>query len=58
MTILGDALSQAINAKNNDVNTYVWKGPKIDLNGHKTQPEVKLIDMDESKLQSCFDHCV
>ena len=58
MTILGDALSQAINAKNNDVNTYVWKGPKIDLNGHKTQTEVKLIDMDESKLQSCFDHCV
>lgn len=57
MSIIGDALTQAIDAKSNDVNSYVWKGPKKDINGRKVQDEIKLMDMSVEQLQAAFDHC-
>lgn len=48
----GDKLQQAIAASQN-VNTYVWKGPKV--NG--TQKEFKLIDQDAATLAQYLEHC-
>ena len=51
-TEFGDKLKQALEEGNN-INTYSWKGPKI--NG--IQKEVKLMDCSEEELQHHLDHC-
>ena len=53
MTVLGDKLGEALNAKANDINNYVWKGPKV--NG--VQEEIKLIDANFEQLQRFYNHC-
>ena len=46
MTVLGDKLKEALSDKANDVNSYVWKGPKV--NG--VQEEIKLVDAGYDQL--------
>lgn len=53
MTVLGDKLREAFNDKANDVNSYVWKGPKV--NG--VQEEIKLVDADYDQLKRFYNHC-
>lgn len=53
MTVLGDKLREALNDKANDVNSYVWKGPKV--NG--VQEEIKLADADYDQLKRFYNHC-
>ena len=53
MTVLGDLLTQKLAEKANDVNNYVWKGPKV--NG--VQEEYKLIDCSFEQLQKFYKHC-
>lgn len=53
MTVLGDKLGEALNDKANDVNSYVWKGPKV--NG--VQEEIKLVDADYDQLKRFYNHC-
>lgn len=53
MTELGDKLREALNDKANDVNSYVWKGPKV--NG--VQEEIKLVDADYDQLKRFYNHC-
>lgn len=53
MTALGDKLREALNDKANDVNSYVWKGPKV--NG--VQEEIKLVDADYDQLKRFYNHC-
>lgn len=53
MTVLGDKLKEAFSDKANDVNTYIWKGPKV--NG--VQEEIKLIDADYNQLRRYYSHC-
>lgn len=53
MTVLGDKLGEALNAKANDINNFVWKGPKV--NG--VQEEIKLVDADFYQLQKFYNHC-
>lgn len=53
MTVLGDKLAEKLAEKANDINSYVWKGPKI--NGY--QEEVKLIDASFEQLQKFYKHC-
>ena len=53
MTVLGDKLGEALNAKANDINNFVWKGPKI--NG--VQEEIRLVDADFYQLQKFYNHC-
>ena len=43
MGVLADKLSKALDEKNN-VNSYIWKGPKKNVNGQTVQEEVKLVD--------------
>lgn len=58
MTKLGEALQQAIDAKKDDVNLFIWKGPKHYSGGNCYQEEFKLIDADAETLQKCYDHCL
>ena len=53
MTVLGDKLGEALIAKANDINNFVWKGPKV--NG--VQEEIKLVDADFYQLQKFYNHC-
>lgn len=53
MTVLGDKLREALNDKANDVNSYAWKGPKV--NG--VQEEIKLVDADYDQLKRFYNHC-
>ena len=53
MTVLGDLLTQKLAEKANDINNYVWKGPKV--NG--IQEEYKLIDCSYEQLQKFYKHC-
>lgn len=53
MTVLGDKLGEALNAKANDINNFVWKGPKV--NG--VQEEIRLMDADFYQLQKFYNHC-
>lgn len=53
MTVLGDKLQEALNSKANNVNNYVWKGPKV--NG--VQEEIKLVDASFEQLSKFYNHC-
>ena len=53
MTVLGDKLGEALSAKANDLNNFVWKGPKV--NG--VQEEIRLVDADFYQLQKFYNHC-
>lgn len=53
MTVLGDKLKEALNDKANDVNNYVWKGPKV--NG--VQEEIRLVDATFEQLRKFYVHC-
>lgn len=53
MTVLGDKLAEKLAEKANDINSFVWKGPKV--NG--VQAEIKLVDADFYQLQKFYNHC-
>lgn len=54
MTIVKEKLTEAINAKNNDVNSFIWKlARKLD----GTQEEIRLVDATPEQLQQFFNHC-
>lgn len=53
MTAFGDKLKQALDEKANNVNNYIWKGPKV--NG--VQQEIKLMDVDYNQLKTYYEHC-
>lgn len=48
-SILGDKLKEALN----DINGYIWKGPKV--NG--VQEEIRLIDANYDQLRKFYLHC-
>lgn len=53
MTILGEKLQAAFDNKSHDVNSYVWKGPKV--NGE--QKEIRLVDATYENLRKWYLHC-
>ena len=53
MTVLGDELTKAFNEKKNDINSYIWKGPRV--NG--VQAEYKLVDADYDTLKTWYNKC-
>lgn len=53
MTVLGDKLAEKLAEKANDINNFVWKGPKV--NG--VQKEIRLVDADFYQLQKFYNHC-
>lgn len=56
-SILGDKLAAALENKKNDVNSFIWKGPKKYINGERVQEEFKLMDATEEQLKKCYAHC-
>lgn len=54
MTVLGDKLQEALDVKKEDINSYVWKGPRV--NG--VQEEFKLIDADYDTLKKWYNRCI
>lgn len=41
MSILQERLSQAIASKKNDINSFIWKGGKREVDGKFVQDEVQ-----------------
>lgn len=65
MGILGDKLALAIkekkskkNSVKNDMNTWVWKGPKKDIAGVRCQNTVKMVDATPEQLKEWYNHCI
>lgn len=54
MTTLKDKLVNAIDSKNNDLKSFVWKMAK---NAEGTQKEIHLVDATDAQLQQFYDHC-
>lgn len=54
MTVLRDKLMEAIEAKNNDIRTFVWKFPR---KADGTQEEIKLVDATPEQLKTFYKHC-
>jgi hypothetical protein len=53
-----DQLQDAIDKKDTDLNSFIWKGHKVlDANGKYKQSEQKLVDMNKQQLNACYDHC-
>ena len=55
MTILKDKLTEAINAKNNDVKSFVWKKARDKASG--IQEEIRLMDATPEELNQLYAHC-
>lgn len=51
---LKEKLTEALNKKENDINSFVWKGKKSDKKG---QSEVKMVDCTVDELKSFLRHC-
>lgn len=58
MGVLGEKLTQAINEHENNVENFIWKGPKKEVNGVRVQEEVKLIDATPEQLNKFYAHCM
>lgn len=58
MGVLGEKLTQAINEHENNVENFIWKGPKKEVNGVRVQEEVKLIDATPEQLNKFYAHCI
>lgn len=54
MTVLRDKLMEAIEAKNNDTKSFVWK---LARKSDGTQEEVKLIEATPEQLNTFYSHC-
>lgn len=54
MTALKDKLTEAINAKNNDIKSFVWK---LARNSEGVQEEIKLVDATPEQLSKFYQHC-
>ena len=54
MTMMKEKLTEAINASNNDINSFVWKMAK---KSDRSQDEIKLVDATPEQLNSFYKHC-
>lgn len=56
-TQFGEVLAKALSDKKNDINSYIWKGPRKYVNGKRIQEETKLVDATPEQLQKFYDYC-
>ena len=54
-SVLGDKLREALNNKENDINTFVWKGPRDE--GKRTQTSIRMVDATPEQLKEWYSHC-
>jgi len=56
--IVGERLKEALAKKENDINSFIWKGQKVkNSNGDFEQEEIKLVDCSPEQLRSFYKHC-
>ena len=56
--IIGERLKEALAKKENDINSFVWKGQKVkNSNGDFEQTEKRLVDCSIDELKSFYRHC-
>ena len=55
MTIIGDKLKEAIDNKNNDIKSFVWK---LARKADGTQEEIRLVDATSEQLNQFYKHCL
>lgn len=58
MGLFGEKLESAIQSANNNINSYVWKGARREVNGEMVQEEIRLVDATEEQLNKFYDHCL
>ena len=58
MGILAEKLAAAQEVKKNDISTFVWKGPKKEVNGKIVQEEIMLKDASDVQLREFYAHCM
>ena len=56
-TEIANQLNKAFEAKNKDINCFVWKLPKEYRNGQTYQKEIKLMDATPEDLNHFYEHC-
>ena len=56
-TLMGSKIAEALEKKKSDVNSFVWKGRKIEVNGQFVQEEKLLVDCTEQELNTFYSHC-
>ena len=56
--LVKEKLEAALDAKDNDIKSYIWKGAKQENNGAKYQDEIRLVDASEEELKSFYGHCI
>ena len=56
-TLLGTKMAEAIERKKADINSFVWKGRKVEVDGQFKQEEKRLVDCTEAELRGFYDHC-
>lgn len=55
--MMKEKLAEAIARKNNDINNFVWKGRKVEVDGQLVQEEKRLIDCSSGDLLRFYEHC-
>lgn len=58
VTLMGSKITEAFDKKKSDINSFVWKGRKVEVEGQFVQDEKLLIDCSESELNGFYNHCV
>ena len=56
-TLMGSKLAEAYEKKTSDINSFVWKGAKKEVDGQFVQEEIRLMDATEEQLNSFYEHC-
>ena len=49
---MGSKLAEAYEKKKSDINSFVWKGAKKEVDGQFVQEEIRLMDATEEQLNS------
>lgn len=58
MGVIGDKLTQALEEKYNNVENFIWKFPKKEIDGKTVQEEIRLIDATPEQLKTFYNHCL
>lgn len=55
--MMKEKVAAAFARKENDITSFVWKGPRVEVNGQLMQTEKRLIDCSEEELKGFYEHC-
>ena len=53
-TVLGEKLQEALNKENNNIESFIWKGPREDK---RMQASMRMVDASPEQLRTWYKHC-